>query len=220
MIKNNLTEIQREIPPNVQLVAVSKTKPIALLKEAYAAGQRHFGENRVQELAEKYETLPKDINWHMIGHLQSKKVKTIAPFVHLIHAVDSEKLLKIINKEAKKNNRVIDCLIQFHIADEDSKYGFTLDEVNTILADTEFNTLKNVRIVGVMGMATFTDDEVQVRNEFKRLKTYFDNLKTTFFKTADYFTEISMGMSGDYTIGIEEGSTMVRIGSAIFGARD
>jgi pyridoxal phosphate enzyme (YggS family) len=203
----------------VTLVAVSKTKPVELLKDAYAAGQRHFGENRVQELEEKYTILAKDICWHMIGHLQSKKVKTIAPFVYLIHGVDSFKLLAEINKQALKNGRIIDYLLQFHIAQEETKFGFDLEEALEMLGSDEFATLKNIRLVGIMGMATFTDDTDQIRTEFKTLASYFDQLKSTHFENVASFKEISMGMSGDYAIAIEEGSTMVRIGSAIFGGR-
>lgn len=220
MIQNNLAKIKATIPKHVQLVAVSKTKPISVLQEAYDAGCRHFGENRVSELEEKSAALPKDIKWHMIGHLQSKKAKKIASFVHLIHGIDSFKLLKEINKQAKKTDRVIDCLLQFHIAREDTKYGFSLPEVEEILDDPTFFELKNVRIVGVMGMATFTDCEEQVRAEFSALNEIFHDLKGSHFNQAPYFKEISMGMSGDYSIAIEEGSTMVRVGSAIFGARN
>lgn len=219
MIKENLLRIQNSIPSKVQLVAVSKTKPLELLQEAYTAGQRHFGENRVQELVEKYEALPKDICWHMIGHLQSKKVKYIAPFVHLIHGVDSLKLLEEINKQAHKNNRIIDCLLQFHIANEETKYGFSYEEALALVESETFFLLKNVRIVGVMGMATFTEDDNRVRQEFATLTNYFSLFKNNQFKFAPYFKEISMGMSGDYLIAIEEGSTMVRVGSSIFGGR-
>lgn len=204
---------------NTNLVAVSKTKPQSAILELYEEGQRVFGENRVQELVDKQDALPKDIQWHMIGHLQTNKVKYIAPFVHLIHSVDSPKILKEINKQAVKNDRTIDCLIQFHIAEEDSKYGFDLDEAMTFLKSPEFQGLQNVRIVGVMGMATFTEDENQVRNEFRSLKEIFDLIKKAFFEEVDSFKEISMGMSGDYKIAMEEGSTMVRIGSLLFGAR-
>ena len=219
MIKENLQRIKDTIPSTVNLVAVSKTKPLPLLQEAYDAGQRHFGENMVQELAEKFEALPKYIHWHMIGHLQSKKVKYIAPFVHLIHGVDSLKLLEEINKQALKNERIIDCLLQFHIANEDTKFGFSFEEVVELLGSADFFQLKNVRIVGVMGMATFTDDTKIVRQEFATLANYFSLLKNNQFKFAPYFSEISMGMSGDYLIAIEEGSTMVRVGSSIFGRR-
>lgn len=220
MIKNNLSDILNTLPEHVTLVAVSKTKPIKLLQEAYDAGQRHFGENRVSELEEKYSMLPSDIKWHMIGHLQSKKVKKIAPFVHLIHGVDSFKLLQEINKQAQRNHRIIDCLIQFHIAQESTKFGFSIHEVEEILDSEEFFNLKNVRIVGVMGMATFTTDEHQIRNEFTTLVEYFNDLKRNQLKHANYFNEISMGMSGDYLMAIDEGSTMVRVGSAIFGTRE
>ncbi len=219
MIKENLDKIQSSIPSSVNLVAVSKTKPLPLLEEAYAAGQRHFGENRVQELVEKYNALPKDIHWHMIGHLQSKKVKSIAPFVYLIHGVDSFKLLEEINKQAKNNDRIIDCLLQFHIALEETKFGFSYEEVLDLISSESFFQLKNVRIVGVMGMATFTDDKDQIRKEFATLSNYFSLLKNNQFKFAPYFKEISMGMSGDYLLAIEEGSTMVRVGSSIFGGR-
>lgn len=218
-IAEELELIKSSIPGSVTLVAVSKTKPLELLKEAYAAGQRHFGENRVQELEEKYNALPKDICWHMIGHLQSKKVKTIAPFVHLIHGVDSFKLLAEINKQALKNNRTINCLLQFFIAQEETKFGFDLEEALEMLGSDEFAALKNVRLVGIMGMATFTDDADQIRTEFKTLASYFEQLKSTHFSNEPSFKEISMGMSDDYAIAIEEGSTMVRIGSAIFGGR-
>ncbi|MFT5824444.1 MAG: pyridoxal phosphate enzyme (YggS family) [Crocinitomix sp.] len=219
MIEENLKTIQNTIPKGVTLVAVSKTKPIAMLNEAYAAGQRHFGENRVQELEEKSATMPTDIHWHMIGHLQSKKVKKIAPFVHLIHGVDSIKLLQEINKQALNNKRTIDCLLQFHIAQEATKFGFSFEEVETFLKSGELLSLKNVRILGVMGMATFTESEEQVHAEFGVLKDYFDKFKIAFSNELPHFTEISMGMSGDYKIAIQEGSTMVRVGSSIFGSR-
>jgi len=219
MIKENLEQIKSSLPDHVQLVAVSKTKPLPLLQEAYDAGQRHFGENRVQELVDKFEALPTDIHWHMIGHLQSKKVKYIAPFVYLIHGIDSLKLLEEVNKQAAKNDRIIDCLLQFHIASEDTKYGFSFEEVDELLGSADFFQLKNVRIVGVMGMATFTDDTNVVRCEFATLYNYFNLLKNKHFKFAPYFKEISMGMSGDYLIAVEEGSTMVRVGSSIFGGR-
>lgn len=219
MIAEKLEIIKKSLPQSVTLVAVSKTKPLNMLEEAYAAGQRHFGENRAQELAEKQAALPTDIHWHMIGHLQSKKVKYIAPFVHLIHGVDSLKLLEEINKQALKNDRVIDCLLQFHIALEDTKFGFSYEEVQEMLNTETFYNLKNVRIVGVMGMATFTENETQIRQEFATLTNYFGVLKNNQFKFAPYFSEISMGMSGDYQLAVEEGSTMVRVGSSIFGGR-
>ena len=210
-VKNNIIHLQKHLADNVHLVAVSKTKPNELIIEAYGAGQRIFGENKVQELVVKEESLPKDIEWHMIGHLQTNKVKYIAPFVSLIHAVDSKKLIKEINKRAKQNNRVIPCLIQVHIAQEESKFGLDKDGVIEILK-TDF---PNVSIVGLMGMATFTDNKNQVRKEFKYLKDSYDELK----ENQPNFSILSMGMSGDYSIAIEEGSNMVRIGSSIFGKR-
>jgi pyridoxal phosphate enzyme (YggS family) len=219
MIREQLHNVLEEIPKHVTLVAVSKTKPASAIEEAYAAGQRHYGENKVQELVEKAEQLPKDIHWHLIGHLQSNKVKYIAPFVALIHSVDSLKLLLEINRQAAKNNRVIPVLLQFHIAQEETKFGFSLEEVLELLNSDEFKNLGNIRIDGVMGMASFTDDEALIRKEFKLLKTYFDELKSTFFSEKNYFSICSMGMSGDYKIAIEEGSTMIRVGSSIFGSR-
>ncbi|MFM7759155.1 MAG: YggS family pyridoxal phosphate-dependent enzyme, partial [Crocinitomicaceae bacterium] len=194
-----------------------KTKPIQAIEEAYLAGQRHFGENKVQELVAKYEKLPKDINWHLIGHLQTNKVKYVAPFVHLIHAVDSEKLLIEIDKQAHKNNRIIDVLLQFHIAQEDTKFGLSMGECKLLLKNRR--SFLNSRIVGVMGMASFVDDENQIRNEFKTLRNIFNELKSDYFGDVPYFSTISMGMSGDFSLAIEEGSTMVRVGSAIFGTR-
>lgn len=217
MISENLVEVLKEIPKNVTLVAVSKTKPIEAIEEAYLAGQRHFGENKVQELVAKHEKLPKDINWHLIGHLQTNKVKYVAPFVHLIHAVDSEKLLIEIDKQAHKNNRIIDVLLQFHIAQEDTKFGLSMGECKLLLKNRR--SFLNSRIVGVMGMASFVDDENQIRNEFKTLRNIFNELKAEYFGDVPYFSTISMGMSGDYSLAIEEGSTMVRVGSAIFGTR-
>jgi len=217
MISENLVEVLKEIPNNVTLVAVSKTKPIEAIEEAYLAGQRHFGENKVQELVAKHEKLPKDINWHLIGHLQTNKVKYVAPFVHLIHAVDSEKLLIEIDKQAHKNNRIIDVLLQFHIAQEDTKFGLSMGECKLLLKNRR--SFLNSRIVGVMGMASFVDDENQIRNEFKTLRNIFNELKAEYFGDVPYFSTISMGMSGDFSLAIEEGSTMVRVGSAIFGTR-
>lgn len=219
MIADNLKEINKNIPENVTLVAVSKTKPVELLQEVYNAGERNFGENKVQEMVSKWEVLPKDIHWHLIGHLQTNKVKYIAPFVHLIHSVDSFKLLKEINKEAKKNNRVIDCLLQFHIAQEETKFGLDFEEAKELIENPEFIDLHNVRIVGVMGMASFTEDQNQVRSEFQCLENHFQLLKSYYFTFNHDFKEISMGMSGDYILAIEEGSTMVRVGSSIFGNR-
>ncbi len=219
-ISENIQFFQNELPSDVQLVAVSKTKPIEQLQEAYNVGQRIFGENKVQELTAKYDELPKDIEWHYIGHLQTNKVKYIAPFVSLIHAVDSFKLLRKINQEALKNNRSIQVLLQFHIAEEESKFGLNLNSAKEILTNPEFETLKNVEIVGVMGMATYTNDLAQVRKEFTTLKNIFKQLKSDYFSQQSSFKEISMGMSGDYKIAIEAGSTMVRIGSIIFGERN
>lgn len=219
MIKDNLDSIRKTIPEHVTLVAVSKTKPVEALQEVYDAGQRHFGENKVQEMTEKWEVLPKDIKWHLIGHLQTNKVKYIAPFVHLIHSVDSFKLLKEIDKEAKKNNRIIDCLLQFHVAQEETKFGLDFEEAKELIEHPEFIDLHNVHIVGVMGMASFTNDEKVIRKEFQQLEEYFQLIKSYYFTFNDDFKEISMGMSGDYQLAIEEGSTMVRVGSSIFGSR-
>jgi len=219
-IAEKIEEIKSNLPKTVKLVAVSKTKPAELIMEAYNQGQRAFGENKVQELLAKYEELPRDILWHFIGHLQTNKVKYIAPFVHLIHGVDSFKLMKAINQEAKRNGRIISCLLQFHIAEEETKFGFSLDEVLEILNSEEFANLGNIRIAGVMGMATYTDDTAQIRKEFSMLRFIFETLKKDYFSENLNFKEISMGMSGDYLIAIEEGSTMVRIGSTIFGERN
>ncbi len=220
MIKDNLEKIKNSIPGHVKLVAVSKTKPVNDILTAYKSGHKIFGENKVQELAEKQVQLPNDIEWHMIGHLQRNKVKYIASFVHLIHGVDSFRLLEEIDKQANKNNRVIDCLLQVHIAKEETKYGFSFDEIHTILGSDEFKALTNIKITGLMGMATFTDNNDLVREEFKTLKYLFKELKNKHFDKDDCFNELSMGMSGDYQIAIEEGSTIVRIGSLIFGARN
>lgn len=211
-VKANLNTILQSIPKEVTLVAVSKTRKNSAIIEAYQLGQRIFGENKVQELVQKFEELPKDINWHMIGHLQTNKVKYIAPFVSLIHGVDSIKLLKEINKRAKQNNRVIDCLLQVHIATESTKFGFDIPKVNEAIDSA--NEYQNIRIVGLMGMATFTDKMQQVIQEFSSLKTVFDTVKNK------HITTLSMGMSGDYQLAIEQGSNMVRVGSAIFGDRN
>lgn len=219
-IAENIDQVKSHLPAQVQLVAVSKTKPAELLMEAYRHGQRAFGENKVQELVGKYEQLPKDIEWHFIGHLQTNKVKYIAPFVHLIHGVDSFKLLKSIDSEAKKVGRIIPCLLQFYIAEEESKFGLSLEEATEILSSAEFKLLKNVQISGVMGMATYTDDERQIKKEFANLTSIFERLKSDCFAQNPDFKEISMGMSGDYLLAVEEGSTMVRIGSTIFGERN
>lgn len=218
-IEQNLTRIKNQLPQGVKLVAVSKFKPVADIQEAYNAGQRAFGENRVQELADKQPQLPADIEWHMIGHLQSNKIKYMASFVRLIHGVDSFKLLQEIDKQAQKAGRVLNCLLQIHIAQEETKFGFDRNEVFEMLNSDAFKTLTHVQICGVMGMATLTDDEHQVRAEFKGLKQLFDELKTRYFNHNQSFKEISMGMSGDYHIAVEEGSTIVRIGSSIFGGR-
>jgi len=211
-IADQLVNIKNKLPKTITLVAVSKTKPNADIQAAYLAGQRVFGENRVQELVKKQEELPKDIKWHMIGHLQRNKVKFIAPFVALIHAADNLKLLQEIDKRAAQNNRKIDCLLQVHIAKEDTKFGFGIHEIKDALLAT--SSLKNISIIGLMGMATFTDDNNQIKEEFKRLKTVFDSIKN------DKITILSMGMSDDYPLAIEQGSTMVRVGSAIFGHRN
>lgn len=219
MIKEQLSKINEVIPPNVLLIAVSKTKPNEDLLEAYDAGQRHFGENKVQELCEKWNSLPKDIHWHIIGHLQTNKVKYIAEYIHLIHAVDSLKLLQEIDKQAKKYKRIIPCLLQFHIAKEESKFGLSISEAEALLQTSIYATLTNIRIAGVMGMASFVDDEKQITNEFNELAQIYTTLKNNYFKDVASFREISMGMSGDYPIAIKCGSTMIRVGSTIFGVR-
>ena len=219
-IADNIKNLKAETDLlKVKLVAVSKTKPAEDIEEAYAAGQRVFGENQVQELVEKYEKLPKDIQWHLIGHLQTNKVKYIAPFISLIDSVDSLKLLQEINKQAAKNERVINCLLQVYIADEDTKFGLGYDELIELLRSDEFREMQNVRIVGLMGIATNTDNEKQIKDEFYELKILFDGIKLSFFRKDDYFKEISMGMSSDYKLAIEQGSTIVRLGSTIFGQR-
>ena len=220
MIKENLDIVRATVSSNVTLIAVSKTKPVSDLQEAYDAGQRIFGENKALEMRDKHQVLPDDIQWHFIGHLQTNKIKYIAPFVTLIHAIDSLSLLEAVNKEAAKNNRVIDCLLQFHIAQEETKFGLDMDEARAMLESESFKSLNNINICGVRGMATFTDDAAQVRDEFKSLKNIFETLKENYFKGNESFKEISMGMSDDYPIAIEEGATMVRVGSKIFGARN
>ncbi len=217
-IQQSLNEIKSTLPAHVTLVAVSKTKPISDLMEAYNAGQRIFGENKIQEMVDKYHVMPKDVEWHMIGHVQSNKVKYMAPFVRLIHGVDNFKLLKEINKQAIKYDRVIDCLLQIKIASEDSKFGMTPEEASEIVKSDIFSELKNIKVVGLMGMATFTDDANQVKKEFDYLKNTFENLKQINVHNYQLNT-ISMGMSGDYQLAIKCGSTMVRVGSSIFGAR-
>ena len=214
-IQENLNKIKASLPENVTLVAVSKTKPISDLMEAYNAGQRIFGENKIQEMTDKWEAMPKDIEWHMIGHVQTNKVKFMAEYVSLIHGVDSLKLLQEINKQAKKHNRIIDCLLQIYIAEEETKFGLDENELNELLSSNELISLQNIRIVGLMGMATFTENQSQIEKEFKHLKNVFDNLKSTILN----LKSLSMGMSGDYKLAIECGSNMVRIGSSIFGGR-
>jgi pyridoxal phosphate enzyme (YggS family) len=218
-IESNISELRQQIPHHVKLVAVSKTKPVSDILAAYNAGQRIFGENRVQELVTKKSQLPPDIEWHFIGHLQSNKAKQIVPQASLIQSVDSFRLLRVINREAMKADIVADCLIQFHIAREETKFGFSPDEAIEMLTSHEFNALKNVRIQGVMGMATFTDDMEAVRTEFRDLKKWFTRIREDHFRDNTQFCEISMGMSGDFRIAIEEGATIVRIGSLIFGER-
>ncbi len=218
-VSDNLKNIKSKLPKDVTLVAVSKTKPVDTLMEAYHAGQRIFGENKIQEMVEKHEQMPKDIKWHMIGHVQRNKVKYMAPFVSLIHGVENFKVLKEIDKQAEKHNRIIDCLLQIKIAEEDSKFGMSTEEAKTILISEEFKELNHVRIIGVMGMATFTDDINKISKEFNFLKSTFEKLKQ--FQTANCNLQtISMGMSGDYELAISCGSNMVRIGSSIFGERN
>lgn len=219
-IAGNINSIKNELPKKVRLVAVSKTKPNEDILEAYYAGHKIFGENKVQDLVQKYEQLPKNIEWHFIGHPQTNKVKFIAPFIHLIHGVDSLKLLKVIDKEAKKCDRQIACLLQFHIAEEDTKFGLSLTEAIEMLESKEFKAFSHVVVAGVMGMATYTENTAQIRNEFKALKTIFNMLKNEYFSVVQSFSEISMGMSDDYHIAVEEGSTMIRVGSKIFGERN
>ncbi|MEE9363354.1 MAG: YggS family pyridoxal phosphate-dependent enzyme [Cellulophaga sp.] len=215
-IKENLANILKGLPEEVTLVAVSKTKPKEDILEAYDAGQRIFGENKIQEMTQKWEVLPKDIEWHMIGHVQRNKVKYMAEYVTLIHGVDSLKLLKEINKQAAKHNRIIDCLLQIHIAEEQTKFGFSSEEIDQTITSGNLNKLLNINILGLMGMATFTEDSNQIKREFKTLKSIFYTTR----KAIPNLTTVSMGMSGDYKIAIQEGSTMVRIGSSIFGSRN
>lgn len=220
-IAENINKIKAELAgTSARLIAVTKTKPLEDLQAAYDANCKTFGENKVQEMVQKWEVLPKDIEWHLIGHLQSNKVKYMAEFVAMIHSVDSLKLLQEIDKQASKHNRVIDCLLQIYIAQEDTKFGLSEDEAREILDSEEFKAMKNIRIVGVMGMATNTDDQEQIRLEFRSLKTFFETLKTQYSASENLqFREVSMGMSGDFMIAAEEGSTLVRVGSAIFGSR-
>ena len=220
-IAENLNKIKNSLPDKVTLVAISKTKPISDLMQAYDAGQRIFGENKVQEMVSKREEMPEDVEWHMVGHVQRNKVKYMAPFVSLIHGVDSMRLLKEINKQALKNGRIIDCLLQLHIAEEDTKFGMSEDEVTAMLTSKEFADLKNIRVVGLMGMATFTEDQTQIEKEFRRLAAFFNTLTQDLPRTSNFILEtLSMGMSGDYPLAIQCGSSMVRIGSSIFGARN
>jgi len=218
-INNNIIHVRQNLPVGVTLIAVSKTQPVEAIEQAYAGGQRVFGENKVQELVPKHEALPKDIQWHMIGHLQSNKVKYIAPFVHLIHGVDSAKLLEEINKQAVKAGRTLDCLLQVHIAEEETKFGFSPEEVTAFLESPGLSSLGNVRVMGLMGMATFTDNKEQIKREFGSLKTLFDRLKASSLPTHVRMQELSMGMSGDYALAIEQGRSMIRVGTAIFGSR-
>lgn len=219
-ITTNIEEIQNELKPiGVTLVAISKTKPLEDIQEAYDAGQRIFGENLVQDMVDKYEQLPKDIQWHMVGHLQTNKVKYIAPFIAMIESVDSLKVLKEINKQAAKNSRVIDCLLQIFIADEDTKFGLDHVELIELLESEEFTTLENIRIRGLMGIATNTDNEKIIKEEFYELKMLFDGIKVSYFRKEDSFDTLSMGMSSDYKIAIEQGSNMIRLGSTLFGKR-
>ena len=218
-IQENIRKLRAEIPGHVAIIAVSKRKPVEDIMQVYEAGHRIFGENRVQELIEKQALLPGDINWHMIGHLQTNKVKYIAGFVDMIHSVDSLKLALAIDMEADKTGRVIPVLLQVHIADEESKFGFTEDELNSLLDSQELSVLRNIRIDGLMGMATYTEDLEKIRSEFRYLGEVFSRVKNAYFAGSDHFRQISMGMSGDYEIAIEEGSTMIRVGTVIFGAR-
>lgn len=215
-IKENLASVKESIPERIRLVAVSKTKPITDILEAYTAGHRDFGENKIQEMTQKWESLPKDIKWHMIGHIQRNKVKYMAPFVSLIHGVDSLRLLKEIDKQAKINERTIPCLLQVHIAQEDTKFGFDERELMDLISSGQLDLLTNVKVIGLMGMATFTEDTQQIRNEFKHLKGICERLRPGY----PQIMELSMGMSGDYDIAIDEGSTMIRMGSRIFGSRN
>lgn len=217
-IAQNIQEIEKQLQNRARLIAVTKTKPVEMLEETYQTGFRRFGENKVQEMTAKHDILPKDIEWHMIGHLQSNKVKYIAPYVSMIHSVDQFKLLKEINKEGRKNNRVINCLLQIFIAQEETKFGLSETEATEILESVELTALSNIKIVGLMGMASNTDNDEQVRSEFRHLKTIFESFKK-YEKENVQMLELSMGMSGDYPVAVEEGSTLVRVGSAIFGAR-
>lgn len=219
-VKDNLLKIRQSIPYNITLIAVSKTKPAEDILEVYQAGQRVFGENKAQEMKEKYALLPKDIQWHMIGHLQENKVKYIVPFVSMIHSVDSLKILLAINKRALLCNRVVDCLFEMDISHEESKFGLSMEELISILSSEEYKQLENIRICGLMGVGSITEDKEQTRKEFRALKEMFLEIKQKFFSNSEHFSQISMGMSSDYDLAIQEGSTMIRIGSNIFGARN
>jgi PLP dependent protein len=219
-IAENLIRLHKEIPSEVKIIAVSKTMPVSAIKEAYDTGQRDFGENKVQEMVDKQRQLPDDIAWHMIGHLQTNKVKQIIPFVHLIHSVDSLKLLSVINSEAAKAGRTVNCLLQIFIASEETKFGLSHDEAKILLSSAEYLTFRNIRITGLMGMATYTDNRERIRREFIHLASGFSELRAAYFPQDQAFRELSMGMSGDYPIAVEAGSTMVRIGSIIFGERN
>jgi len=218
-VETNLKNILSGLPNHVRLVAVSKIHPASVIMTAYNAGQRLFGENKVQEMIGKQALLPKDIEWHLIGHLQSNKVKNMVPFISMVHSVDSLNLLQTINKEAQKHNRIIDCLLQIFIASEDTKYGISPDEAHMILSSPEFRTFNNIRIRGLMGIATYTENKTRIRKEFKHLHLLFDELKQAYFSTDKHYNELSMGMTDDYQIAIEEGSTIIRIGTMIFGKR-
>lgn len=219
MIQEQIRQIKATLPGQVRLVAVSKYHPIEALQEAYDGGQRIFGESKAQEMTQKHDALPKDIEWHFIGHLQTNKIKYMAPYVALIHGVDSYKLLAEINKQAAKAGRIIPCLLQIHIAQEETKFGFSIEECRAMLEEGNWRHLENIRIAGVMGMATNTEDETEIRREFATLSAFFREAKSTFFPDCPSFKEISMGMSDDYPLAIEEGSTLIRIGSRIFGER-
>lgn len=219
-IQDNIIAIKNEIPKSVKLIAVSKTKPIEYIEQAYSCGQRVFGENKAQEMKDKHEKLPKDIQWHFIGHLQENKIKYIIQYVSMIHSIDSLHILSEIDKKANKINRVVDCLFEMDISHEESKFGMSLDQASTLVNSDEFKQMNNVRICGVMGVGSITDNKQQTEKEFNNLRDIFQQLKNKFFSDKDFFKEISMGMTGDYKIAISQGSTMIRIGSKIFGERD
>ncbi len=218
-VAENIRNLRRSLPARVEMVAVSKTQPVTVIREAYDAGQRIFGENKVQELVAKRPSLPSDIEWHFIGHLQSNKIRQIAPFITLIHSIDSLSLLKAVDREAGKNRRRIDCLLQFHIATEETKFGLSACEARELLSSPEFRTLEHIRITGVMGMNSFTGDSGLIRQECRQLAVYFREFRDEFFPGEGSFRTVSMGMSGDYLIAVEEGSTLVRLGTILFGNR-